>query len=96
MPSILYKLKTFASSHPMHYFDESAKSYVGDTFTILKPSYEMPSLDVINEWVICMESLLKDVYSVTGSSQILLEALVYQAITTYFFEKDPESMFKIL
>ena len=51
----------------MHYFDEAAKSYVGDTFTILKPSYDMPSVDVINEWVICLESLLKDVYSVNGS-----------------------------
>ena len=67
MPSILYKLKTFLSNNPMYYFDDTSKTYIGDTFTVLKSYYEMPNIDIVNEWVICMESLLKDVYSVNGS-----------------------------
>jgi hypothetical protein len=31
--------------------------------TVLQPFYEMPNIDVINEWVIVLESLFKDVYS---------------------------------
>ena len=67
MPSILYRLKTFLSSNNMYFFDEESKTYVGDTFTVLRSFYEMPNIDIVNEWVICMESLLKDVYSVNGS-----------------------------
>lgn len=50
----------------MYYFDDTSKIYVGDTFTVLKSFYEMPSLDLVDEWTIVMESLLKDVYSVNG------------------------------
>lgn len=67
MPSILYKLKTYLSSNPIYYFDDNSKTFVGDTFTVLKSYYEMPDMDIVNEWVICMESLLKDVVSVSGS-----------------------------
>ena len=98
MPSVLYKLKTFLSSNPMYYFDDSSKIYIGDTFTVFKAFYEMPTLDQVDEWVIVMESLLKDVYSVTGSEQVLLEAFVYQAILIYFFKNDQQGdeLFKIL
>lgn len=67
MPSIMYKLKTYLSSNPMYCFDDSSKTYVGDTFTALKSYYEMPNIDIVNEWVIILESLLKDVYSINGS-----------------------------
>ena len=63
----MYKLKTFTSSNPMYYFDDNSKTYVGDTLTVLRPYYEMPNIDIVNEWVIVMESLLKDVYSINGS-----------------------------
>ena len=46
----------------------------------------MPNVDVINEWVIVLESLLKDVYSVQGCEQVLLEALIYQFMMTFFIE----------
>lgn len=48
----------------------------------------MPNIDIVNEWVICIESQLKDVISVSGGEQVLLEALIYQAILTYFFDND--------
>jgi len=67
MPSIMYKLKTYLSGNPMYFYDEHTNTYVGDTLTVLKSYYELPSLDVVNEWVIIMESFLKDVYSVSGS-----------------------------
>lgn len=81
----------------MYYFDDASKTYVGDTYTILRPQYEMPSLDVVDEWTIVMESLLKDVYTVNGSEQVLLEALVYQALLIYFFNSsETDELFKVL
>ena len=66
MPSIMYKLKTYLSNNPMYYFDDSSKIYVGETFTVLKSYYEMPTVEIVDEWIIIIESLLKDVVSVTG------------------------------
>lgn len=34
--------------------------------TILKSFYEMPSLDIVDEWVMILESQLKDVFSIYG------------------------------
>jgi hypothetical protein len=48
----------------------------------------MPNIDVINEWVIVLESLFKDVYSVLGCEQVLLEALIYQCLLTFFIDAD--------
>jgi len=67
LPSVLYKLKTFLSNNPMYYFDDSSKTYLGDTLTVFKSFYEMPNLDVVNEWVIILESQLKDVFTVNGN-----------------------------
>lgn len=56
----------------------------------------MPNIDVINEWVIVLESLFKDVYSAYGSEQVLIEALIFQCLLTFFIEADQDSAFKIL
>jgi hypothetical protein len=56
MPSIVYKLKTFISTNPMYYFDDASKTYIGETFTVLRSYYEMPSIDLVDEWVIVLES----------------------------------------
>ena len=50
---------------------------MGDTLSVLKSNYEMPNLDIINEWVIILEGLLKDVNSVKGDECVLLEAFVF-------------------
>lgn len=63
LPSVLYKMQTQVQA--------TAKN------TVLQPFYEMPNIDVMNEWVIVLESLFKDVYSAYGSEQVLIEALVY-------------------
>lgn len=35
MPAVLYKLKTYISSSPIHYFDEHSKTFVGENLTVL-------------------------------------------------------------
>ena len=37
----------------------------------------MPNSDIINEWVIVLESLFNEVYSVQGREAVLLEALTH-------------------
>jgi len=56
LPSVLYKLKTFISSNPMYYFDDQTKTYIGDTLTVLKSYYEMPNIEIVDEWVMFLES----------------------------------------
>lgn len=62
----MYKLKTYLSSNPMYYFDDQSKTYVGDTLTVFRPFYEMPSIDVVDEWTMILESQFKDVFSIYG------------------------------
>jgi hypothetical protein len=67
MPSIMYKLKTYLSSNPTYYFDDQSKTNVGSTMSALKSFYEIPNIDMVNEWVLFTESLLKEVVSVNSS-----------------------------
>lgn len=50
----------------MYYFDDQSKTYVGDTLTVFRPFYEMPSIDVVDEWTMILESQFKDVFSIYG------------------------------
>ena len=61
------------------------------TSTLL-PFYYMPNHHVFNTWIMYLESTLKEVYSVEGSEQILLEALNYLAMNIYFGEGIVQSM----
>lgn len=80
MPCILYKLDT--NSGQQH----------RPTSNLL-PFYLMPNKDVFNTWVMYLESILKEVYSVQGSEQILLEALNLLAINIYFAEMTASDFF---
>lgn len=77
MPSSLYKLKTYLHNNTKYIFDDTSKIFVGETLTVLRSFYPMPNLDIVNEWVICMESLMKDVFTVGSGEQVLIEAFVY-------------------
>ena len=68
----------------------------GEGFSVFQPYYEMPNADIINEWVIVLESLFNEVYSVQGRESVLLEALTHQCIMTLFLEQDSDSSIKIL
>lgn len=84
------------SQNPIYYFDDQSKTYVGDTLSVLRPYYEMPNLEVIDSWIIIIESLLQDVFTVNGNESVLLEALAYQSILTYFFKGDFEELTKVM
>lgn len=71
MPCILYKVKTMEGSRQV---------------TNLLPFYRMPNKDIFNKWVMYLESILNDVYSIDGTEGILLEALNYLALTIFFAE----------
>lgn len=72
LPSIFYKVKTAeGGQHP----------------TNLLPFYRMPNKDFFNKWVMYLESILNDVFSIDGTEGILLEALNYLAVTIYFAEQ---------
>lgn len=58
----------------------------------LLPFYQMPNQHVFNTWIMYLESILKEVHSVEGSEQILLEALNYLALNVYFSEPDRERL----
>lgn len=58
--------------------------------------YKTPDIDIINEWILKLNSLLKDVLSVNGSDQVLIEAYIMQAILTYFYEKEKDPMFSVM
>jgi hypothetical protein len=46
----------------------------------------MPNQHVFNTWIMYLESILKEVFSVDGSEQILLEALNQFGLNIYFGE----------
>lgn len=77
IPSSLYKLKSYFQSSSNYTFNDKSKVFVGDTMTVLRSFYPMPGIDTVNEWVICVESLLKDVYTINSCEQVLIEAFVY-------------------
>lgn len=82
----------------MQCFDDGSKSSQNtETSSMLRPLYEMPNLDIIDEWNIVMESLIKDISCVNGSEQVLLEALIYQSLLIYFYKHgDSDELFKVL
>ena len=49
--------------------------------------YSMPRQHLFDTWIMYLESILKEVHSVEGAEQILLEALNYLALTIYFGEQ---------
>ena len=72
MPTTFYKLYTSDSAASADSLEDLIS---GSGSTVFQPYYELPSVDVINEWVIVLESLLSEVYSVHGCEAVLLEAL---------------------
>jgi len=84
LPSCFYKMHTSTNT-------EASASNMQDLIassgsSVFQPYYDMPNVDVINEWVIVLESLLNEVYSVQGCEAVLLEALTHQCIMTLFLE----------
>lgn len=73
------------------------KEYNGESLTVLRPHYDIPNIDLIDEWTMVIESLLKDVVTVNGGEQVLLEAFIYQSIMIYFYKNgESDELFKVL
>jgi hypothetical protein len=80
IPSILYKIN--GNMKPFDMQNEEINNV--QTSSNFLPYYCMPTSHVFDKWVMYLEHILKDVYSVEGSQQILLEALNYLALNIYF------------
>ena len=93
IPAGFYKLHTSDSASSVDTLQELIS---GSGSTVFQPYYELPSIDVVNEWVIVLESLLNEVYSVQGCEAVLLEALTQQCLMTLLLEQDADSSFKVL
>ena len=101
LPSNFYKLHTNPSGHETKESNNvgrnAATSFASSSSTsIFEPYYELPHIDVINEWVIVLESLLNEVYSVQGSESVIMEAMTHQCIVTLMLEQDVDSSGKII
>lgn len=90
IPRSLYKLQVLSNE------SDSTPFINRKNPTVLRPFYPYPNMDLINEWVICLESLLNSVFSPSGSESVLLEAYMYQLIHSFLKEEDEESFMKIL
>mmetsp|Transcript_34656 Transcript_34656/g.53035 ORF Transcript_34656/g.53035 Transcript_34656/m.53035 type:complete len:140 (+) Transcript_34656:4167-4586(+) len=93
LPSILYKLNTkhqqLADDRSNCTFHKESGLPTKSATTKLLPYYHLPSSDELNTWVMYLENILQEVYSVEGTEQILLEALNYLALKLYFGEETP-------
>jgi hypothetical protein len=98
-PSALYKFKIQGNSnlrdHPFA-IDKRKITQEIDYATFLDSYYELPSLDILNDWILCLESLLKEFYSTQGSETVLLEAYIFQIFQYIFIENDIDQGIKIL
>ena len=84
LPGSFYKL--FVSDSSLNVSDSLQELINGTGSSIFSSYYDLPSIDVINEWVIVLESLLNEVYSVQGCESVLLEALTQQCLMTLLLE----------
>ena len=90
LPAALYRMTTW--------FGEDARktARITQEYGLLKNAYEMPNLEMLNQWIMILESTLKDVVSVEGDESVLLEALFYQVMLLRFFERDFDGAVKKL
>jgi hypothetical protein len=91
IPAILYKLKTKYSTSDNNQDPGSPQTSTSNLLSF----YYMPNHHVFNTWVMYLESILKEVFSVEGSEQILLEALNFLGLMIYFGEANSESLFSL-
>lgn len=98
IPPILYKLNVTCMTDNMAFAagmgdcdfkpaNQAQPELFAATASTFSPYYCMPRQQVFDTWIMYLEGILKEVFSVEGSEQILLEALNYLALTIYFGEQ---------
>jgi alpha-tubulin suppressor-like RCC1 family protein len=62
----------------------------------LKDYYELPDLEILNDWVVGLDSVLNGLYTTDGEQNFLLEAYIIQMVVSYFNESDDQASGNIL
>lgn len=88
LPPSLYKLHSQART------DNSENLVNYDCF--LKDSYEIPDLEVLNDWVVLLEGMLNGIVALNSEQNFLLEVYILQIMLTFFLVADDQSCSTIL
>lgn len=80
LPSALYKLRKRLNPNEI----VSANNF--DCF--LRENYELPDLEILNDWIVLLESALNGLYTQDGQQNFLTEAYLLQLILAFFGEGD--------
>jgi alpha-tubulin suppressor-like RCC1 family protein len=69
-------------------------SYCGSS--LFREFYEFPALAILEEWSNCVETLVKDLITVDGGENVLVEILIYVITQRYFIDMDSVRCYNIL
>jgi len=81
LPASLYKLR-------------KAKRYDNETYSsdcFLRDSYELPNIEVLNDWIVVLQSSLNCLYTPDSQQNLLIEAYFLQMIQAFFGENDNDN-----
>ncbi len=80
VPSSLYKLR---------------KPNSGNFECFLKEYYEFPGLEILNDWVVLLESILNGLCTCDGDQMFLIEAYLIQLVLAFFSENDLDNQLSL-
>jgi len=95
MPSLLYKIKPTNNNFLL----ENTSIFNSNPLALdsqLKSKYTIPDIDVLNDWVLCLEIICNGLQCLEGENTVLLEAYILQILETYFLEQDEDQCKLIL
>ena len=83
LPSSLYKIQRggFGDHEP---FDCYLREY-----------YELPHIEVLNDWIVLLESSLNTLYTPESHQNLLIEAYIIQMVLAFFGERDGENQLSL-
>ena len=87
LPASLYKLRK-----PSRY-DNDLQSLSFDC--VLREYYELPNIEVLNDWVVLLESVLNGLYTPDCHQNLLIEAYIIQMTLAFFGEADNDNQLSL-
>lgn len=88
LPSALYKLRKFKiepGEQPLFTYDCFLREY-----------YELPDIEVLNDWVVLLESALNGVMTIFSEQNFLMDTYILQILNSFFLESDDQGCLAIL
>jgi len=82
LPSSLYKLRNKGNND---------KNQPSPFQCFMKDYYELPNLDIFNDWVVLLESVLNGLHTQDGQQSLLIEAYIIQMVLAYFGEGENDN-----